>query len=203
MGRVVILFMTQTPSFSGICCWIIPLLFFIAFYPHLNQLLLHELDIVIDILSIDNKTERLKFRILLNNLNGQWPFLRKKISFLSYPSLCFKARFFTKPLIWKYYFYPQANETIITRKALHLPSFWKWGFLLWAPWPFKETGSILCRIALWGCFGTTAFTRKLGRKLFPKQSHDAIRHNTNLQWPTTFKYTHTFYPPGPGWSKVG
>lgn len=78
MGRVVILFMTQTPSFSGICCWIIPLLFFIAFYPHLNQLLLHELDIVIDILSIDNKTERLKFRILLNNLNGQWPFLRKK-----------------------------------------------------------------------------------------------------------------------------
>lgn len=40
------------------------------FYPHLNQLLLHELDIAIEILLIDNKTKRLKFRILLNNLHG-------------------------------------------------------------------------------------------------------------------------------------
>lgn len=70
MGRVVILFMTQTPSFSGICCWIIPLLFFIAFYPHLNQPFLPELDIAIEILLIDNETESLKFRILLDNLNG-------------------------------------------------------------------------------------------------------------------------------------
>lgn len=91
MGRVVILFMTQTPSFSGICCWIIPLLFFIAFYPHLNQLLLHELDIVIDILSIDNTTERLKFRILLNNLNGQWPFLRKKNLISELPEPLFQS----------------------------------------------------------------------------------------------------------------
>ena len=136
MGRVVILFMTQTPSFSGICCWIIPLLFFIAFYPHLNQLLLHELDIAIEILLKDNKTERFKFRILLNNINRWWPFLRKKIPFLSYPSLCFKLRFFTKLLIWKYCFYPQANETIITRKILHLPSFWKWGFFTVSPLTF-------------------------------------------------------------------
>ena len=43
------------------------------------------------------------------------------------PSLCFKARLRAKPLIWKGFFILMQKN--LTRKVLHLASFWKWDFL--------------------------------------------------------------------------
>ena len=168
MGRVVILFMTQTPSFSGICCWIIPLLFFIAFYPHLNQLLLHELDIAIDILSIDNKTERLKFRILLNNLNGQWPFLRKKNLISELPEPLFQSEVLHEAIDMKILFLSSSKWNHYHKKVLHLPWFWNWGFLLWAPWSFKEDWVDIVSNCTMGLFWHYSFYEETGSKFVPK-----------------------------------
>ena len=43
------------------------------------------------------------------------------------PKLCFKARLRAKPLIWKRFFILMQKN--LTRKVLHLVSFWKWDFL--------------------------------------------------------------------------
>ena len=44
-------------------------------------------------------------------------------------SLCIKTRLSAQPLIWKWFFILMQIKLIFTRKAEHLASFWKWGFL--------------------------------------------------------------------------
>ena len=45
------------------------------------------------------------------------------------PSLCFKTRIGTHPLIWKSFFILKQIILIFTRKVVHVASFWKWGSL--------------------------------------------------------------------------
>ena len=42
---------------------------------------------------------------------------------------CFKTRVGAQSLIWKSFFMLMQIKLIFTRKAVHLASFWKWGFL--------------------------------------------------------------------------
>ena len=45
------------------------------------------------------------------------------------PGLCIKMRFSAQPLIWKWFFILMQINLIFPRKAVHLASFWKQGFL--------------------------------------------------------------------------
>ena len=44
------------------------------------------------------------------------------------PGLCIKTS--AQPLIWKWFFILMQIILILTRKVVHLASFWKWGFLV-------------------------------------------------------------------------
>ena len=45
------------------------------------------------------------------------------------PDLCIKTRLSAQPLIWKWFFILMQVKLILSRKVVHLASFWKWGFL--------------------------------------------------------------------------
>ena len=49
--------------------------------------------------------------------------------FRAHPGLCIKTRLRARPLIWKWFFILMQAKLILTRKVVHLASFWKWGFL--------------------------------------------------------------------------
>ena len=51
------------------------------------------------------------------------------VHFLVALSLCFKEKLSAKPVKWKLFFILMQIKHIITRKVLHLASYWKWGLL--------------------------------------------------------------------------
>ena len=51
------------------------------------------------------------------------------VHFLVAASFCFKVRLSAKPVKWKLFFILMQIKLIITRKVLHLASYWKWGLL--------------------------------------------------------------------------